>query len=395
MCLTHERLLDVSKDLATPCFVFDELQLRKSVEVIREAAVRTPIELLYSMKACSTIFVLNLVAEGVSGFSCSSPYEARLAREVLGDAGSVHVTSPALSPADLEQLATDCDFVTFNSLSQAARGHGLIGGDTSRGLRVNPQFSLLDDERYDPCRRASKLGVPIRSLERVQREQPDLLYGVTGLHVHTNSDSACFSQLAKTVDVLHRRLGPTLARCGWVNLGGGYLFEESSDLCQLWSAIELLSSKYRLRIFLEPGAAVVRKCGSLVATVVDLFESDDRQVTVLDTSVNHMPEVFEYQFEPEVLQHRAGGAHRYLLAGSTCLAGDMFGEYEFDEPLDVGSRVIFCNMGSYTVVKANWFNGVPLPSIYSLSAAGLPKLEQTFSYADFRRRQGGDDDAHL
>ena len=395
MCLRHERLLDVSKDLATPCFVFDELQLRTSLEVIREAAVRTPIELLYSMKACSTTFVLNLIAEGVSGFSCSSPYEARLAREVLRDAGSVHVTSPGLSHADLEQLATVCDFVTFNSLPQAVRCRGLVGGDTGCGLRVNPQLSLLSDQRYDPCRRASKLGVPIGFLERVQCEQPDLLNGLTGLHVHTNCDSVRFSQLANTVDVLHRRLGPTLARCGWVNLGGGYLFDESSDLCQLWSAIELLSRNYRLRVFLEPGAAVVRKCGSLVASVVDLFESDDRQVAVLDTSVNHMPEVFEYQFEPEVLHHRAGSAHRYSLAGSTCLAGDMFGEYEFDEPLDMGSRVIFCNMGSYTVVKAHCFNGVPLPSIYSLSADGVPTLEQTFSYGDFRRRQGGDGDARL
>ena len=262
----------------------------------------------------------------------------------------------------------------------------MVGGDTTCGLRVNPQLSLLSDERYDPCRRASKLGVPIGFLERVQREQPDLLDGLTGLHVHTNCDSARFSQLANTVDVLHRRLGPTLARCGWVNLGGGYLFDESSDLCQLWSAIELLSTNYRLRVFLEPGAAVVRKCGSLVASVVDLFESDDCQVAILDTSVNHMPEVFEYQFEPEVLHHRAGSAHRYSLAGSTCLAGDMFGEYEFDEPLDMGSRVIFCNMGSYTVVKAHCFNGVPLPSIYSLSAGGVPTLEQTFSYGDFRRR---------
>ena len=395
MYLRHELLLDLSKDLATPCFVFDELQLRTSLEVIREAAARTPIELLYSMKACSTTFVLNRIAEGVSGFSCSSPYEARLAREVLRDAGSVHVTSPGLSHADLEQLATVCDFVTFNSLPQAVRCRGLVGGDTTCGLRVNPQLSLLSDERYDPCRRASKLGVPIGFLERVQWEQPDLLDGLTGLHVHTNCDSARFSQLANTVDVLHRRLGPTLARCGWVNLGGGYLFDESSDLCQLWSAIELLSTNYRLRVFLEPGAAVVRKCGSLVASVVDLFESDDRQVAVLDTSVNHMPEVFEYQFEPEVLHHRAGSAHRYSLAGSTCLAGDMFGEYEFDEPLDMGSRVIFCNMGSYTVVKAHCFNGVPLPSIYSLSAAGVPTLEQTFSYGDFRRRQGGDGDARL
>ena len=204
-----------------------------------------------------------------------------------------------------------------------------------------------------------------------------------------------FSQLASTVDVLHNRLAPTLARCTWVNLGGGYLFEESVDLWQLWSAVELLSKNYGLRIFLEPGAAVVRKCGSLLTSVVDLFESDGQEVAVLDTSVNHMPEVFEYQFEPDVLGHQEGAAHRYLLAGSTCLAGDIFGEYEFNEPLRIGSRLVFPRYGSYTLVKAHCFNGIPLPNVYSLSPSGVPTLQQTYSYNDFKQRQGGDRDATL
>ena len=390
-----QRISAISTEVQTPCFIFDEAQLRTSQEKIRKVASRAPIELLYSMKACSTTFVLKLIAEGVSGFSCSSVYEARLAREILRETASVHVTTPALAQPDVEQLATVCDFVSFNSLHQAERSRHLLGGGTSRGLRVNPQLSLLSDERYDPCRRASKLGVPIECLERIQREEPEALEGFDGIHVHTNCDSNRFSQLAGTVDVLHSRLAPMLARCTWVNLGGGYLFEESVDLWQLWSAVELLSKNYGLRIFMEPGAAFVRKCGSLLTSVVDLFESDGQEVAVLDTSVNHMPEVFEYQFEPDVLGHRGGAAHRYLLAGSTCLAGDIFGEYKFDEPLHIGSRLVFRDMGSYTLVKAHCFNGIPLPNIYSLSPSGVPTLQHTFSYDDFKQRQGGDRDATL
>ena len=395
MCDGSQRVFAISIEVETPCLVFDEAQLRRSLEKIRKAASCAPVELLYSMKACSTTCVLKLIAEQVSGFSCSSVYEARLAREVLQKTASVHVTTPALSQAHVEQLATICDFVSFNSLCQAERTQQLLGKDTGRGLRVNPKLSLLSDERYDPCRRTSKLGVPIEHLERIQREEPKMLGGFDGLHVHTNCDSDRFSELARTVDVLHRRLAPTLARCAWVNLGGGYLFEESVDLWQLWATVELLSKNYGLRIFLEPGAAVVRKCGSLITSVVDLFESDGQDIAVLDTSVNHMPEVFEYQFSPDVRGHRAGNAHRYLLAGSTCLAGDIFGEYEFDEPLHIGSRLVFRNMGSYTLVKAHCFNGIPLPNVYSLNPSGVLTLQNTFSYNDFKQRHGGGRDATL
>ena len=391
----RHRVSEISTEVETPCIVFDEVQLRTSMEVIRKATSCTPVELLYSMKACSTTFVLKVIAEGVSGFSCSSVYEARLARELLRETASVHITTPALALADVEQLATVCDFVSYNSLRQAERSRQLLGDGTGRGLRVNPQLSLLSDERYDPCRRASKLGVPIEYLERLQREDPAVFENFDGLHIHTNCDSNRFSHLASTVDVLRRRLGPTLARCEWLNLGGGYLFEESVDICQLWLAVERLSKNYGLRIFLEPGAAFVRKCGSLVTSVVDLFESDGKEIAVLDTSVNHMPEVFEYQFEPDVLGHREGATYRYLMAGSTCLAGDIFGEYQFDDPLHIGSRLVFCDMGSYTLVKAHCFNGIPLPNVYSLSPSGVPTLQHKFSYNDFKLRQGGDRDATL
>lgn len=390
-----EHVAPVSTEVETPCVLFCETQLRESLGLIRKAVSDTPVELLYSMKACSTAFVLKMISKSVSGFSCSSLYEARLAREVLQGADSVHLTTPLLTESDVEEVASICDFVSFNSLCQADRFRQRFDGRTSRGLRVNPQLSLLSDERYDPCRRASKLGVPIGCLERIQLNNPQALEEFDGLHFHTNCDSDRFSHLANTVDVLHRRLAPTLARCGWVNLGGGYLFEESSDLWQLSSVVELLSKHYGVRIFLEPGTAVVRKCASLVASVVDLFESDGREIAVLDTSVNHMPEVFEYQFQPDVLGHREGAEYRYVMAGGTCLAGDVFGEYQFDDPLDIGSRVVFRDMGSYTLVKAHCFNGIPLPKIYSIGPSGGPMLQQRFSYNNFKQLHCGSRDATL
>lgn len=391
----RNHVAQISTEVETPCLVFNERQLCESLELIRKAVSHTSIELLYSMKACSTAFVLKLIAKSVSGFSCSSLYEAQFAREVLQETDSVHLTNPSLTEGDVGDVATICDFVSFNSLCQSDRFRHRFHDKTSQGLRVNPQLSLLSDERYDPCRRASKLGVPIDTLERIQLEHPQALEGFDGLHFHTNCDSNRFSHLASTVNVLHTRLAPTLARCSWVNLGGGYLFEESADLWQLSSAVELLSRNYGVRIFLEPGAAVVRKCGSLVASVVDLFESDGREIAVLDTSVNHMPEVFEYQFQPDVLGHREGAEYRYVMAGGTCLAGDVFGEYQFDDPLNIGSRVVFRDMGSYTLVKAHCFNGIPLPKVYSIGPSGDPMLQQRFSYNNFKQLHCGSRDATL
>src|SRR5262249_13245410 len=145
---------------------------------------------------------------------------------------------------------------------------------------------------------------------------------------------------------------------------------------------------YDLEVFVEPGATLVREAGSLVASVVDLFENDGHVIAVLDTTVNHMPEVFEYQFEPDVESHADDGAHHYVLAGSSCLAGDIFGSYAFHQPLEIGSRIVIENMGAYTMVKAHMFNGINLPRVYALSPEGRLMLKKTYSYADFAARFG-------
>jgi carboxynorspermidine decarboxylase len=171
------------------------------------------------------------------------------------------------------------------------------------------------------------------------------------------------TQIAEVFDSL-------LSRIRWINIGGGYIWDETTDFGPLAQVIELLTDRYGLEVFLEPGAGIVNAAGCLVSSVVDVFESDSKRVAVLDTSVNHLPEVFEYQFEPDVAEHEDGAPHEYILAGCSCLAGDVFGTYAFDEPLDIGSRITFTNVGAYTLVKAHTFNGIPLPSIYMLDERG-------------------------
>ena len=256
------------------------------------------------------------------------------------------------------------------------------------GLRVNPGLSLVEDTRYDPCRPFSKLGVPLEHLARRWQRQPELFRGVAGLLFHTNCDATSFEPLHRSVEHLVATLGDNLGELSWINLGGGYLIQEADRVDLLAESVELLRSRYGLSVFIEPGAALVRKAGYLVASVIDLFRSGDKTIAVLDTTVNHVPEVFEYQFEPDMLGHDDEGEHEYLLAGSSCLAGDVMGEYAFDRRLHVGSRVVLENVGAYSIVKAHMFNGINLPSIYSVNSSGELILRRRFTFEDFISRFG-------
>jgi carboxynorspermidine decarboxylase len=369
--------------IETPAFIYDEAQILhdagRAASMVRDGSTN----LLFAMKAFSLPGGLEQIATQVDGFAVSSLFEAQLARRVQGSRGTVHLTTPGLRADELSQLADLCDYISFNSLPQWRRFHNRLEGRASCGLRINPELSFVQDPRYDPCRAASKLGVPLSQLRDLLEQNPETLAGIAGLHIHSNCDSPDLSQLLQTVKRLEAATGDLLGRLEWLNLGGGYLFDRPKHPEALMQAKELLNAKYNLQLFIEPGAAIVRRAGSLVASVVDLFSSGEHQIAVLDTSVNHMPEVFEYQFEPDVAGDREGGTYTYLLAGSSCLAGDLFGIYRFDQPLEIGSQVVFENMGAYSLVKANWFNGINLPNIYARTPSGELVLHKRFGLTDF------------
>ena len=351
----------------TPSLVCNVGELRRTASHIHTASREAVCTLLYSVKANGLPGVLTALAPFVDGFGVSSLAEARSARKALGDEGRLHLCAVAVPPRDAAELADICDFVTFNSPGQLAQWGPIFAGHASIGLRVNPGRSFVDDHRYDPCRRYSKLGV---SLEDLAASADRITPLIDGLQIHSNCDSDDLGELLETVHVLDSRIESVLSQVKWVNLGGGYLFGEGTNVRPLEEAASLLRQNYGLEVIIEPGAAFVRDSGCVVASVLDLFDSDGKEVAVLDTTVNHMPEVFEYQFRPEVLGHSDSGPHEYVLAGMSCLAGDVFGEYRFDEPLRIGSRVVFTDAGAYTIVKANTFNGIPLPAVYELRDDG-------------------------
>ena len=362
---------------SSPAFLLAEEQVKAnlaSLEALRDAA---DCKILYAMKALPLAGLLNLLQPRLDGFSVSSLFEAKLAREIVGQGSSLHLTTPGLRADEFAELSALCTHISFNSLSQYQLLHD-VDARYSPGLRINPKLSLVGDERYDPCRRHSKLGVPADLLAS------GLPKGIVGLHLHTNFAGLDLDALLASCELILplMKLHPSLK---WLNLGGGYLYPQISEQGKLIDFIRRLRLEFDLEVYLEPGKALVGDAGYLLCTVLDRFQSDHKTVLVLDTSVNHHPEVFEYQRKPALLEEQPGAEQSAILAGSSCLAGDIFGEYAFQSLPEVGDRLVFSGVGAYSLIKANRFNGYNLPDVYRISSAGWD-LCRHYDYADYRRQ---------
>ena len=354
----------------TPAIVYDENVLRGTVNRLLRLTRDGGCKLLYSPKACAVSSVMKTLGEMVIGFSCSSLNECKRARAHLGPKGEVHLVTPAIKDRDVRKIAEVCDYVVLNSLAQHARLTGVLSLSCQVGLRVNPQLSFAKDSRYDPCRSDSKLGVPVNSLIQNIEDHAFELDGLSGIHVHNNCEGTDACDIAETTRKLIRGIPGILEKIAWINLGGGYFYDEFENPELFVQTVSELKERFSLDVYIEPGAAIVRQAGSIISSIVDLFEGEDRTIAVLDTSVNHMPEVLEYQYTPDVVGHSEGALHEYVLAGCTCLAGDQFGISCFDAPLSLGNEIVFPNAGAYTISRANTFNGVPLPDVYLRTTDG-------------------------
>ena len=223
------------------------------------------------------------------------------------------------------------------------------------------------------------MGVSLDELAEVQLDD------IQGLHFHTVFGNESFESLVQTVELLESTLAAKLKQMHWLNLGGGYVYESAGANTDFVDLVKMLRQKYALEVFIEPGNAIVGKAGYLVSTVLDLFARDGKNIAVLDTSINHNPEVFEYQKRPLLVEEELDGRYSAILAGSTCLAGDLFGEYRFDRPLNIGDRVTFKQVGAYSLVKANRFNGYNLPDLYSLDGTSLSQIK-SYNYRQYREQ---------
>ena len=365
---------------SSPAFFLNADDIVNNLAILNTLRQQCGCKILYSIKASPLTSILTLAKPFVDGFSVSSLFEARLADEVLAGAGDIHLTTPGLKLDEWTDLSGLLTHVSFNSLSQYQRFSGLAASKLSFGLRVNPKLSFLKDDRFNPSRPNSKLGVDIDDLwHSFSLDQ------VKGLHIHNVFSATDFMPLIKTIKQLRRYFGKDLAKLDWLNLGGGYLFNQITDLNPFIDLIKQLKQDYQLEVIIEPGKMVVNNAGYLLTTVIDSFMSDGKTIAILDTSINHNPEVFEYQRQLELLEHDPKGNYSAILAGSTCLAGDLFGDYQFNKPVAVGDKLIFKQVGAYSLIKANRFNGYNLPDIYQFQNQQLKKIKH-YPYQDYRQQ---------
>ncbi|QSA96976.1 carboxynorspermidine decarboxylase [Methylococcus sp. EFPC2] len=375
---------------ATPAFLYDESLILRQAGRLRQAHEASGCRMLYSVKAFPFLPLLRLLAPWLQGFSVSSLYEAKLAAEA--GRGSLHIATPGLRPDEIEEIGSLCGYVAFNSLNQFQRLQPALPSSVRAGIRLNPKLSFAGDLRYDPCRPHSKLGADLAETAALWQDHAAFRSVLKGLHVHTAFGVRGFAPLRLTVAHIEEALAPVLQGVEWLNLGGGYVFDSAEDLAELGEIARRLRANYGLEVFFEPGNALVGRAGYLVASVIDRFESDGRIVAVLDTSINHLPEVFEYQKRPELDEPEPEQGMPVILAGCTCLAGDVFGEFRFERPPELGERVVFRHVGAYSLIKAHRFNGHNLPTIYAWDGEAVREMK-SYAYGDYRRQWTADGSA--
>lgn len=372
----------------TPCFVVDLGLIRRNLEVLGAVKKRTGCKILLALKGFAMWSLFPVLRETLDGICASSPHEARLGREEFQR--EVHSFAAGYSRNDILQLCTTADHIVFNSFDQLGRFRGLIENETRRlgreidlGIRINPEHSEGATPIYDPCSSGSRLGV------RRKDFRPEELYGISGLHWHNlcEQNSDC---LERTIAATEKNFGEFFSRMEYVNFGGGHhITRPDYDVDLLCRLISDFQNRHGVQVYLEPGEAVALNTGYLVSTVLDIADAD-MPLAILDTSVPaHMPDVLEMPYRPHIIGSGENGekAYTYRLGGLSCLAGDVAGEFSFDQPLVVGDRLIFTDMAHYSMVKTNTFNGIQLPGIAIYDPADdSMRVVKTFGYEDFKGR---------
>ena len=368
----------------SPSFVISEDLLENNLQILHRVKTRAGCKILLALKAFAAFSVFPLIRRRLDGVCASGPHEARLGREEFG--GEVHVCAPAYTEADIQELLKTSDHISFNSFTQWERFRDLVqrsGRTVKCGLRINPECSASPVPLYDPCAAGSRLG--IRRGQFVGRD----LDGITGMHFHALCEQDA-GALEAVVNAVEKNFGEMISKMKWMNFGGGHhITRQGYDIDRLCRILSEFQSRHPCVVYLEPGEAVAHRAGVLIATVLDVVENDGL-TAILDTSAEtHMPDVLAMPYRPEVfgsdLPRRL--PHTYRLGGVTCLAGDIIGEYSFNQPLKPGDRLAFLDAAQYSMVKTTTFNGVPLPAI-SVVRAGSNHVEviRRFGYEDYRSR---------
>ena len=374
--------IDISS-LPTPSYIVDERLLIKNLEKLKSIIDKTGCRILLAQKGFSMFYFYPLIKKYLNGTTASSLYEARLGFEEMGN--ETHIFNPSYREDEIDEILSMVDHIVFNSFNQWSKYKNIVKSHErtiSCGLRVNPEYSSVETEIYNPTGKFSRFGVT-----RVNFKE-DELDGIDGLHFHAlceqNSDA-----LEATLVAFEEKFGQYLHGMKWVNFGGGHhITRDDYDVEKLINCINHIKNKYNVEVYLEPGEAVALNTGFLVTEVLDTIYNE-MDILLVDTSAAcHMPDVIEMPYRPFIINSGMPNekAYTYKLGGPTCLAGDVIGDYSFDNPINIGDKLIFTDMAHYSMVKNNTFNGINLPAIAVYTEKDGVKVIRSFKYEDFRNR---------
>ena len=373
--------------LPSPCYVLEEALLRRNLQLIKSVKDRAGVDIILAFKAFALWEAFPIVREYIPTSTASSIHEARLAYEELGCLA--HTYSPAYTDATFDDILRYSSHITFNSLTQFnhfAERVAAYDRHISCGLRINPEFSDVETDLYNPCAPGSRLGVVVDQLPAT------LPAGIEGLHFHTLCESTSYD-LERTLAVVEERFAPWLSQVKWLNMGGGHLMTRKGyDVDHLVKLLTDFRARHpHLQLIMEPGSAFAWQTGTLETTIVDIVENHGIRTAILDASFAcHMPDCLEMPYKPAIRGAKEPGEapYTYRMGGNSCLSGDFVGDWSFDAPLAIGDRIIFEDMIHYTIVKTTMFNGVPHPTIAVRRPDGSTQVWKQFTYEDYRNRMG-------
>ena len=374
---------NILSTLPSPCWLLEEEKLQKNLQLISHVKQESGAKVLLALKGYALWKSFPLIKPYLDGCCASGLHEAKLADETFNK--EVHTYSPAFKEEEIEEIAAISHHLVFNSPAQfhrfAAKAKQ-INPNLSLGLRVNPEYSESPKEIYNPCGLYSRLGTTLENMDETILAQCD------GLHFHAlcEQDSSALENVLRNFE---DKFGAYIPKMKWINFGGGHhITREGYDIQKLIKLIKYFKEKYGVEVYLEPGEAIGWQTGPLIATVLDIVHNGI-DIAILDSSAEaHMPDTIIMPYRADVRDAGEAGdkAYTYRLAGNTCLAGDIMGDYSFDRPLEIGDKVIFEDQMHYTMVKATTFNGVKLPSIAIQRLDGSVDVVRNFGYEDFKNR---------
>ncbi len=367
--------------MQTPYYLLEEEKLEYNLQLLDYIQKQSGARILLALKGFAFSGSADLVSKYLQGCCASGLYEAKYAKELFKK--EVHTYSPAFKEEEIDEILSLSNHIVFNSFSQLKKYKKKAKEvKVSIGLRINPEVSASPKEIYNPCGVYSRLGITKKNFK------DDELADVEGFHFHALCEQGA-DELEEVIKAFEEKFGEYFKNLKWINFGGGHhITKEGYNVEKLMRLIKEFKQKYDVEVYLEPGEAVGWQSGVLVATVLDIVENG-MKIAILDISAEaHMPDTIIMPYRSEVRGAKEAGvlSHTYRLAGNTCLAGDIIGDYSFEEPLKIGDKVLFEDQIHYTIVKNTTFNGIKLPNLLLKRKNGDIEVVKEFGYEEYKRR---------